>query len=79
MIGYTRGVEVGTKGLARRSGPRRMLMAHPVERHAERTGSLSLNTAATTPVAAALLTEPPQISPVEVTDIAIFFAGLVRN
>ena len=78
MIGYTRGVEVGTKGLARRR-PRRMLMAHPVERHAERTGSLSLNTAATTPVAAALLTEPPQISPVEVTDIAIFFAGLVRN
>jgi hypothetical protein len=55
-------------------------MARAVERHAERTGmQLPLTTAAATPVAAAPLTEPPQMSPVDVTDIAIFLAGLTEN
>jgi hypothetical protein len=54
-------------------------MARAVERHAERTGmQLPLTTAAATPVAAAPLTEPPQMSPVDVTDIAIFLAGLTE-
>ncbi len=61
-------------------GPRSMLMARAVERHAERTGmQLPLTTAAATPVAAAPLTEPPQMSPVDVTDVAIFLAGLTEN
>jgi len=56
-------------------------MARAVERHAERTGmqpSLAAATTTATPVAAPL-TEPPQISPVDIADIAIFLAGLAEN
>jgi hypothetical protein len=58
-------------------GPRRMLMARAVERHAEQTGiQLPLTAACATPVAVAPLTEPHQTSPDDVRDIAIFLAGL---
>ena len=46
-------------------GPRSMLLARAVERH---------SVAAATP-----LTELPQMSPVDVTDVAIFLAGLTEN
>ena len=60
-------------------GPRSMLLARAVERHAERTGLPPYLTVAATPVAAAPLTELPQMSPVDVTDVAIFLAGLTEN